>query len=172
MTVVATRLMRVTGDCFLALFAFVERFTAGFFRGATALEAPRVLRFAALFDLLFALPREAARFDAVDDLRAFRPDDFDAVAMIIFLVEGTRRQCARFAHTESGEVLRIAESPSHCGMQSPRDQQCLPFGFTSPRVWSLHYGRFAGSISAWRRASEGNRQFAESPSFGTSRRKL
>ena len=52
------------------------------------------------FDALFALllPRDAARFDAVDDLRrAFPPDDFNADAMINFLEEGTRQQCARFA---------------------------------------------------------------------------
>ena len=73
--------MRVTGDCFFAA-RDVERLTAAFLRGA-ALVA---LRFEALFDLLaallFVLPREAARFDAVDDFRAFPPDDFDAVAMI------------------------------------------------------------------------------------------
>jgi hypothetical protein len=82
--------MRVTGDCFFATRG-VERFTAAFLRGAAfgafRFEALRfeALCFVALLDFAFALglPPEAARFDAVDDLRAFPPDDFDAVAMII-----------------------------------------------------------------------------------------
>ena len=129
MTVDATRLMRVTGDCFLAARG-VDRFTAAFFRGA-AFDALRfVTLFAVLFALVFAfvVPREAARFDAVDDFRFFPPDDFDAVAMIFFLVEGSGRQCARFARTVKRRSsphrritlsLRIAIGP---------DVQLLPTG--------------------------------------------
>jgi len=83
----------VTGDGF-----FAPRLVVDFLRGAAffgALLAPAFRRaalvpfdllFAALFaaDLVLLVPREAARFDAVDDLRrAFPPDDFGAVAMII-----------------------------------------------------------------------------------------
>jgi len=83
--------MRVTGDClrdarafvFAADFFFIGLvdFFAALFRLAAGLDA----LFDAAFDALFALllPRDAARFDAVDDLRrAFPPDDFDADAMI------------------------------------------------------------------------------------------
>jgi hypothetical protein len=74
-TVVATRLMRVTGDC-LEDARVAVRF-ADFF------VAPRRLGFAlaALFVTRFA--RVEARFDAAADFRrALLPDDFDAVAMI------------------------------------------------------------------------------------------
>ena len=82
--------MRVTGDCLRDARAFVFAadffiglvdFFAALFRLAAGLDA----LFDAAFDALFALllPRDAARFDAVDDLRrAFPPDDFDADAMI------------------------------------------------------------------------------------------
>ena len=82
--------MRVTGDCLRDARAFVFAadffigrldFFAALFRFAAGLDA----LFDADFDALFALllPRDAARFDAVDDLRrAFAPDDFDADAMI------------------------------------------------------------------------------------------
>jgi hypothetical protein len=120
--------MRVTGDCFFfAAARFAGRFTAGFLRGAADFEALRVLapRFVALFDLFFALPvlREAARFDAVDDLRAFRPDDFDAVAMIIFLVEGTgrwlrkiraRRKTANFAAPQNQRLIADCNRHETC----------------------------------------------------------
>jgi hypothetical protein len=82
--------MRVTGDCLRDARAFVFAadffiglvdFFAALFRLAAGLDA----LFDAAFDALFALllPRDAARFDAVDDLRrVFPPDDFDADAMI------------------------------------------------------------------------------------------
>src|SRR5687768_18488854 len=73
-TLVATRLIRVTGDCF-----FARRLAVDFLRGAAffaALLAPAFRRAALVpFDVPFAaglvllVPREAARFDAVDDLR-------------------------------------------------------------------------------------------------------
>jgi hypothetical protein len=133
MTVEATRLMRVTGDCFFFAERGAERFTADFLRGAAfdALRVAGLFDLALDFDLVFAfvVPREAARFDAVDDFRALPPDDFDAVAMIVFLVEGTGRQCARFAHRMRGEVRRVAESTSHCGLQSHEDLQHLPVDF-------------------------------------------
>ena len=82
--------MRVTGDCLREARAFVfpadffiglVDFFAALFRLAAGLEALLDAAFDALFALL--LPRDAARFDAVDDLRrAFPPDDFDADAMI------------------------------------------------------------------------------------------
>ena len=135
MTVEATRLMRVTGDYFFFAARGAERFTAVFLRGA-AFDALRVagpfdMALDFDFDLVFAfvVPREAARFDAVDDFRALPPDDFDAVAMIVFLVEGTGRQCARFAHRVRGEVRRVADSTSHCGLQSHKDVQHLPVDF-------------------------------------------
>jgi hypothetical protein len=120
--------MRVTGDCFFfAAARLVGRFTAGFLRGAADFDALRVLapRFVALFDLLFALPvlREAARFDAVDDLRAFRPDDFDAVAMIIFLVKVQAGGAQDSRAQKDGELRRAAESLAHCGLQPRRDVQ-------------------------------------------------
>jgi len=116
-TLVATRLIRVTGDCFLAV-RLVVRFDADFFRGVVDLAEVLVpaLRFrepvllAALFaDAVFVLARRpaAVRFDAADDLpRAFPPDDFDAVAMISFLEEGAARLCARFAHSRGQPVAR------------------------------------------------------------------
>jgi hypothetical protein len=83
--------MRVTGDCLREARAFVfpadffiglVDFFAALFRLAAGLDALLDAAFDALFALL--LPRDAARFDAVDDLRrAFPPDDFGAVAMII-----------------------------------------------------------------------------------------
>ena len=75
----ATRLIRDTGDCFF--FAAV-RFAVAFFFGAERFaDFAADFRFALLFR--FDLPRAAARFDAVDDLRrALPPDDFDAGAMI------------------------------------------------------------------------------------------
>jgi hypothetical protein len=95
MTVVATRLMRVTGDGFFAArVVFAADFFTGFLdfaallRLAALFDALLDALFDALFDAFFALllPRDAARFDAVDDLRrAFPPDDFDAGAMIDFL---------------------------------------------------------------------------------------
>lgn len=93
-TVVATRLMRVTGDCFFG----AARFAVTFFFGAD-----RAAGFAALFRLallfVFALLRLPALFDAVDDLRrALPPDDFDAGAMIWILEERFRTsRSARFA---------------------------------------------------------------------------
>lgn len=92
--------MRDTGDCLrAALFFFIAGFLAGrvdFFAALFRLGADF---FAAAFDALFAvlLPRDAARFDAVDDLRrAFPPDDFDADAMFNSLEEGPLQHCARF----------------------------------------------------------------------------
>ena len=67
--------MRVTGDAFFG----AARFATTFFFGADFFAA---LFFFALL-LVFVLPRAAARFDAVDDLRrALPPDDFDAGDMI------------------------------------------------------------------------------------------
>src|SRR6188474_2009295 len=93
--------MRDTRDCLrAALFFFTAVFVAGlvdFFAAPFRLGAGF---FAAALDALFAvlLPRDAARFDAVDDLRrAFPPDDFDADAMIDSLEEGPLQHCARFA---------------------------------------------------------------------------
>ncbi len=85
MTVDATRLMRVTGDCFRAD-RVVFRLAAGrdpraadfFFVAELFLTAGRLaLALVALF------PRDAARLVLLDDFRrAFPPDDFDRVAMI------------------------------------------------------------------------------------------
>ena len=90
-TVVATRLMRVTGDCLRAV-AVDVRLAADFFRAPDFAEPVAALFRLAAF-LVFAerlVPRAPARFDAVDVLRrAFPPDDFDAGAMITFLKEGT-----------------------------------------------------------------------------------
>jgi hypothetical protein len=116
----ATRLIRVTGDCFLDFLA-ADRFPADFL---AALDRP------ALFDALlpfvladvfaagFAPPlvaplllvalvllRGAVRFDAAVDLRRdFPPDDFDAVAIFEFLEEGTGRSCARFARSAESDA--------------------------------------------------------------------
>ena len=74
----ATRLMRVTGDCFFE----AARFAVTFFFGADRAAGLAALFFFAVV-VAFALPRAAARFDAVDDLRrALPPDDFDADAMM------------------------------------------------------------------------------------------
>ena len=137
--------MRVTGDCLRDArdFVFAADFFIGlvdFFAALFRLAAGLDALFDAAFDALFALlvPRDAARFDAVDDLRrAFPPDDFDADAMIISLEEGTRQHCARFERnvepderqksrvgvhqsfvdpkrTRRARRGRVAESPSRC----------------------------------------------------------
>jgi hypothetical protein len=97
--------MRVTGDCFLAA-RFAGRFAVDFFAlerettfGAFFRFVPAeafVAGFALLFLLaLLVLPRAAPPFDAaVDLLRDFPPDDFDAVAIIEFL-EGRYRALLR-----------------------------------------------------------------------------
>ena len=107
-TALATRLIRVTGDCFRAA-RLVGRFEADFFaapeRAATfgALFRLVPVVFAADFALLFlaavpdlpVLPRAAVPFDAAADLpRDFPPDDFDRVAIIEFL-EGRYRTSLR-----------------------------------------------------------------------------
>ena len=102
--------MRVTGDCLRAArFCF---FAADFFVDLADVFAA-LFRFAAglaaVFDALFALllPRDAARFDAVDDLRrAFPPDDFDADAMINSLEEVTPQHCARFTRNVEPDDAR------------------------------------------------------------------
>jgi hypothetical protein len=114
--------MRVTGDCFLAV-RLPGRLAAAFFapleRAATfgALFRFAVVVFAAglaLFFLLAApallLLRAAVPLDAAVDLRRdFPPDDFDLVAIIEFLEEGTERSCARFARSaESAAIATIA----------------------------------------------------------------
>ena len=74
----------MTGDCFFAAAFFAGDFFAGFADFFAALFFFAAL-LGALFDALLAfdVPRDAARFDAVDDLRrAFPPDDFDAGAML------------------------------------------------------------------------------------------
>ncbi len=110
--------MRVTGDCFLAA-RVLERFAADFFRGAAFdallvffLAALFVALFVLLFVLLFALrgPREAARFDAVDDLRAFPPDDFDAVAMI---VSSWKVQVVNSQDSRARRAANFAASQNH-----------------------------------------------------------
>ena len=99
-TVDATRLIRVTGDCFRAERALFFFAAAGrrvdFF--AAALEPPprRALVFAVL------LPFEPDRLLAlVVFRRVFAPDDLDRVAMFSSSLkkEGTTRPFARFAHT-------------------------------------------------------------------------
>jgi hypothetical protein len=97
--------MRVTGDCFLAA-RFAGRFAADFFAlerettfGAFFRFVPAeafVAGFAPVFvPALLVLPRAAPAFDAaVDLLRDFPPDDFDAVAIIEFL-EGRYRALLR-----------------------------------------------------------------------------
>jgi len=99
--------MRVIADCFRGARFFAADFLIGlldFFAALFRLGADCDAVFDALFalvlDALFALvlPRDAARFDAVDDLRrAFPPDDFDADAMFNSLEEGPLQHCARFA---------------------------------------------------------------------------
>ena len=76
--------MRVTGDC-LPLARLPVRFVAAFFRVAPdrAVTLVALLRFAplAVFAALFLA---GARFDTADVFRrAFLPDDFDAVAMMV-----------------------------------------------------------------------------------------
>ena len=102
-TVVATRLMRVTGDCLRAA-RVVLRFDA---------DDPRaVFFFAAVFDaaarLVFvfaaALPREPARF--VADFRALPPDDFVPVAIFSSSEGRYARLCARFARNDEPVVCR------------------------------------------------------------------
>lgn len=114
--------MRVTGDCFLAvrLAGRLATFFAPLERAATfgALFRFAVVVFAAgvvlLFFLLAApallLLRAAVPLDAAVDLRRdFPPDDFDLVAIIEFLEEGTERSCARFARSaESAAIATIA----------------------------------------------------------------
>lgn len=113
--------MRVTGDCFFAaafLAGFADFFTALFFFAAD-LDALFETLFDALFALLFALlvPRDAARFEAVDDLRrAVPPDDFDADAMMNSSWEGTAQHCARFAHSVEPDDTQNAKSE-----RDPRD---------------------------------------------------
>ena len=101
--------MRVTGDCFLAA-RFAGRFAADFFAlerettfgaffrfvPAEAFVAGFALVFVPVFVLaLLVLPRAAPAFDAaVDLLRDFPPDDFNAVAIIEFL-EGRYRAFLR-----------------------------------------------------------------------------
>ena len=94
----ATRLMRVPGDCFRAErvpVRFAEDFRAALDRAVTFFELFRL----GPRDVLPALlPRVDGRFEAaVVFRRAFLPDDFDAVAIDRFLGEGTKRHCARFA---------------------------------------------------------------------------
>jgi len=112
--------MRVTGDCLRDPRAFffdadffigLVDFFAALFRLAAGLDA----LFDAAFDALFALllPRDAARFDAVDDLRrAFPPDDFDADAMINSSRKVHKQHCARFArNVEPDERQNHASAP-------------------------------------------------------------
>jgi hypothetical protein len=124
-TALATRLIRVTGDCFLDFLA-ADRFPADFLaaldRAAPfdALLPDALLPFvvADVFAAAFAPPlvaplllvalvllRGAVRFDAAVDLRRdFPPDDFDAVAIFEFLEEGTGRSCARFARSAESDA--------------------------------------------------------------------
>jgi len=92
--------MRVIADCFRGARFFAADFLIGlldFFAALFRLGADCDAVFDALFFAL-VLPRDAARFDAVDDLRrAFPPDDFDADAMFNSLEEGPLQHCARFA---------------------------------------------------------------------------
>ena len=114
--------MRVTGDGFLAV-RLAGRLAGAFFapleRAATfgALFRFAVVVFAAGLALLFLLAapallllRAAVPLDAAVDLRRdFPPDDFDLVAIIEFLEEGTERSCARFARSaESAAIATIA----------------------------------------------------------------
>jgi len=111
--------MRVTGDCLRERRVFVfpadffiglVDFFAALFRLAAGLDALLDAAFDALLALL--LPRDAARFDAVDDLRrAFPPDDFDADAMIKFLEEGTLQHCARFARNVEPDERQKCHAP-------------------------------------------------------------
>lgn len=85
-TDVATRLIRVTGDCFRAERVPPPRFADVF---ATDFALGRLLfllaffRFVPLADLAAVfLPPARVRFDALVVLRTPLPDDFDAVAMI------------------------------------------------------------------------------------------
>lgn len=92
-TVDATRLIRVTGDCFRVDLRFdAARPRADFF--AALLDAARL-------DFVFAaaLPREPARF-FVADFRAFLPDDFVPVAIVISSEGRYARLCARFARND------------------------------------------------------------------------
>ena len=146
--------MRVTGDCLRDARAFV--FPADFFIGRLDFFAA-LFRFAAGLDALFdadfdalfvLLPPDAARFDAVDDLRrAFAPDDFDADAMInsskrvryngaqdsrAMSSPMMRRKIARRFRSvvrgpqrvERQTRSRVAESLSRCGLQA---RSCLQF---------------------------------------------
>jgi len=126
MTVFATRLMRVTGDCFLdarvagrlaaAFFAPPERaaiFGALFRFVVVVFAAGRALLFLLAAPALLLL-RVAVPFDAAVDLRRdFPPDDFDLVAIIEFLegryrtlLRKIRAQCRVRGHGENSGVRR------------------------------------------------------------------
>jgi len=120
--------MRVTGDCLRDArdFVFAADFFIGlvdFFAALFRLAAGLDALFDAAFDALFALllPRDAARFDAVDDLRrAFPPDDFDADAMIISLEEGTRQHCARFERNVEPDERQKSRVGVHQSFVDPK----------------------------------------------------
>jgi hypothetical protein len=79
--VVATRLIRVTGDCFLAARVPV-RFAADFRVPDRALTFVELFRFGPVDVFAALLARVDERFDAaVVFRRVFLPDDFDAVAI-------------------------------------------------------------------------------------------
>ena len=124
-TVDATRLIRVTGDCFRAdreVFRFVAVERLDFFAADFELPLRRALVFAVV------LPREPVRFvTLVVFRRDFAPDDFDRVAIVSSLVkEGTPRPFARFARTVERADLgafragdtSVAESRADCGLQA------------------------------------------------------
>jgi len=88
--VVATRLIRVTGDCFLAVRVPV-RLAVDFRVADRAVTFVELFRFGRVAVFAALLARVDERFDAaVVFRRAFLPDDFDAVAIDGILGEGTR----------------------------------------------------------------------------------
>ena len=130
----ATRLMRVTGDCFRAA-RVLRRFAADF---RVALD--RVVGFVELLrfgprDVFVALFAPAdVRFDfdaAVVFRRALLPDDFDAVAIGRFLGEGTKRPSARFGH--SIERIDSAVSVRMRDDQASVAPKCSPIRFRPTR---------------------------------------
>jgi len=121
-TVDATRLIRVTGDCFRAdrvLFRFVAAGRLDFL-AADFEPAPR-----RALVLAVVLPRELARFvTLVVFRRDFARDDFDRVAMSVPRREGTTRPFARFAHAV---VRAIFDGLSHARSRNRRITWSLRF---------------------------------------------
>jgi hypothetical protein len=169
--------MRVTGDCLREARAFVfpadffiglVDFFAALFRLAAGLDALLDAAFDALFALL--LPRDAARFDAVDNLRrAFPPDDFDADAMIKFLEEGTLQHCARFARNVEPDERQKCHAPIGRSRTNSRRRVGARFPLQNHRLVA-ECNHPVAAIPAGRVSSASATRRSRRPSFSTSSR--